>query len=172
MKDKKKHIGELVSIKFTDRKIPIYGVVVDYSDEWTLMKHNPEDYRIDGYVIFKHKNIKGFRKGAQEKFRGKIFKLKGIKVDKEDLIPLTDLPAILNHLTEKFGVFQLETKSETKCYLGRLKSIDSKQLEIDFLNADGKWDGQMVFRPNDIRVIEFDTDYINSLKLVSGTKRK
>ncbi|MCA0432446.1 MAG: hypothetical protein LCH46_04195 [Proteobacteria bacterium] len=168
----KKHIGKLISIKFTDRKTPIYGIVIDCSDDWTLMKYNPVDYIVDGYVIIRHKSIEGFCISSEEKFRHKVIKLKGIEVTKKDSIPLNDLNTILKYLTEKFGVFQFQTKSETACYLGRLKSLDSKHLVIDCLDTNGKWDGQMKFRPNDIRVIEFDTDYINSLKLVSGNKRK
>jgi len=47
-------------------------------------------------------------------------------------------------------------------------------LTIDDFTTKGKWSGQEDFKVNDIRVIEFDTDYINSLKLVSkkyGAKR-
>jgi hypothetical protein len=167
---KKKHIGQLVSVKFTDRKTPIYGVVVDYSDAWTLMKYNPVDYIIDGYIIFRHKNIEGFRRNTEEKWREKVIKLKGLQPTDKEIIPLTDLETILKYLTDNIGVFQVYTKSETACYLGRLKSVDNKELVMDNLSPKGKWDGQMKFRTGDIRTIEFDTDYINSLKLVSTTK--
>ena len=168
---KKKHIGQLVSVKFTDRKTPIYGYVVDYNDDWTLMKHNSGDYIIDGYIIFRHKNIEGFRRDTDEKWREKVINLKGLQTTDKEIIPLTDLETILKYLTDNFGVFQVETKSETACYLGRLKFIDKKELVIDYLNPKGKWDGQMKFRTSDIRVIEFDTDYINSLKLVSTVNK-
>lgn len=168
---KKKYVGQLISVKFTDRKTAIYGCVVDYNDDWTLMKYNPVDYIIDGYIIFRHKNIEGFRRNVGEKFRENIIKLKGLIPTDKDLIPLTDLGTILNYLTDKFGIFQFYTKSETVCYLGRLKSLDSKQLIIDSLNTKGKWDEQMKFKPGEIRVIEFDTDYINSLKLVLADEK-
>jgi hypothetical protein len=168
---KRKHIGELISVKFSDRKEPIYGFVIDYNNDWTLMRYNPVDYVLDGYIIFKHKNIEGFRRSADEKFREKVIKLKGLEPTKNDVIPITDLATILEYLTTKFGVFQFQTKSETACYLGKLKSIDSKKLVIDYLNPKGKWDKQMTFRPGDIRVIEFETDYIKSLHLVSGSKK-
>lgn len=168
---KKKHVEQLISVKFTDRKEAIYGYVVDYNNDWTLMKYNPVDYIIDGYIIFAHKNIEGFRRDINEKWREKVIKLKGLELSEKDIIPLTNLEAILRCLTDNFGVFQLYTKSEKACYLGRLKSIDAKQLVIDYLNTKGKWAGQAKFRPNDIRVIEFDTDYINSLKLVLKSKK-
>ena len=168
---KKKHIGQLVSVKFTDRKTPIYGYVLDCNDDWTLMKYNPVDYIIDGYIIIRHKNTEGFRRDTDEKWREKVINLKGLQPTEKDIIPLTDLETILKYLTDNFGVFQVYTKSETACYLGRLKSIDKKELVMDDLNPKGKWEGQMKFRTGDIRVIEFDTDYINSLKLVSTTKK-
>lgn len=167
----KKYIGQLVSVKFSDRKIPIYGYVVDYNEDWTLMKYNPVDYIIDGYIIFRHKNIEDFCRKADEKWREKVINLKGLQPTDKDIIPLTDLETILKYLTDSFGVFQVFTKSETICYLGRLKSIDSKELILDDLNPKGEWKGQIKFRTGDIRIIEFDTDYINSLKLVSITKK-
>ena len=168
---KKKHVGELVSVKFTDRKEPIYGFVIDYNDDWTLMKYNPVDYMIDGYIIFKHKNIKGFRRSAEEKFKEKVIRLKGLESTEKELVPITDLATILKHLTAKFSIFQFYTKSESACYLGKLKSLDSKRLIIDYLNTKGRWDKQLTFRPGDIRVIEFGTDYIKSLQLVSQAKK-
>jgi hypothetical protein len=69
-------------------------------------------------------------------------------------------------LTKKFGLFTLYTKEDGICWLGKLKSIDNKSLVIDDITTKGKWDGQMTFKTKDIRVIEFDTDYINSLKLI------
>jgi len=164
----KKYTGQLISIKFTDRKNPVYGFVIDYNDDWTLMKYNPVDYIIDGYIILRHKNIQGFRKSEDEKFKEKVIKLKKQNSKINENIPITDLQTILSYLTKMFGVFQLNTKSESACYLGRLKSFDSKQFVIDCLDTKGKWKGQMKFRPNDIRTIEFNTDYINSLKLLAG----
>lgn len=168
---KKKYIGQLISIKFSDRKGIIYGFVVDYNEDWILMKYNPVDYIIDGYILIRHKNIEGFRRDVDEIWKEKIIKLKGLEPTVDDIIPITNLEVILNYLTNNFGVFNIYTKSEKACYLGKLKSLNSKQLVIDFLSTNGKWDGEMKFRPGDIRTIEFDTDYINSLKLVIGDKK-
>lgn len=168
---KKKYIGQIIAVKFSDRKTPLCGLVVDYNDDWTLMKYNPTDYMIDGYVIFKNKNVESFSRDTKEKFKEKIMTLKGVKLLKKDLMPLTNLSVIFQYLNKKFGVFLFETKSETACYVGHMIALDDKKLRIDFLNANGKWDGKMTFRPNDIRVIQFDSDYINSLKLVALSKR-
>lgn len=170
---KKKHIGKLISIKYNDRPTPIFGFVIDYNDDWTLLKYNPVDYIVDGYIILRHKNIEGFQRNAREKFKEKVIMLKKQHFPDFSGFPLTDLQTILSTLTKKYGVFQFDLKTENACYLGRLKSLTKGKLTIDYLNPKGLWTKQMQFRPNDIRTIEFDTDYINSLKLVSKkTKAK
>jgi hypothetical protein len=50
--------------------------------------------------------------------------------------------------------------------------FNEKELLIDFLGAEGEFEGEMSFKPNKIRVIEFDTDYINSLKLIVDENKK
>ncbi len=169
---KKSYVGRLISLKYRDRKTPIYGFVVDYNDDWTLMKYNPGDYVIDGYTILRHKNLEGSHVSAEERFREKVIKLKGLDRGKQPRVPLNDLGTILKYLTDKYGLFLIYTKSETACYVGRLKSIDEKKLVIDYMDPKGKWDGVITFKPDAIRVIEFYTDYLNSLKLVAGHKKR
>ena len=159
-------VGKLITIRFTDRKDPIRGFVIEHNDEWILMKHNVVDYVIDGCIIVRNKNIKSIRREKEEKFIENILFLKGMKLTYMDVIPLTGIVSIMSYLTEYFKVVEIETKSENACYLGRLKSLESKVLVIDYLNTRGRWDGEMKLRPGDIRVIQYNTDYINSLKLV------
>ena len=169
---KKKYIGQLISINFKDRPTPISGFVLDYNDEWTLLKQNPVDYIIDGYVIIRQKNIKGFSRTKDDLFKERVLKLKKLHPTKQNKIPLTDLNTILTHLTNEFKVFQFEQKSEKSCWLGSLVSFDKKDFIIKPLLPNGKWDKDTLFFTKDIRTIEFDTDYINSLKLVEQDNNK
>lgn len=168
---KKKYIGKLISVKFTDRKKTVDGYVIDYNDDWTLMKYNPVDYIMDGYVIFSNKNIEGFRRDTEEKWREKVINLKGLQSIENENVPLNDLPKILKFLTDNFGLFLVYTKKENVCYLCRLRSINNNELVLDCLSPKGKWDGELKFKTGDIRKIEFNTDYINSLKLVSTSNK-
>ena len=168
---KKKYLGQLVSVKYSDRPTPIFGIVIDYNDDWTLLKHNPVDYVIDGYIILRHKNIEGFHRDTNEKFKEKVIKLKKKHLPDFSSFPLTDLGTILLNLTKRYGIFQFDLKTEKACYLGKLKSLTTNKLTIDYLNPKGIWTKQMEFRPNDIRTIEFDTDYIKSLMLISKKRQ-
>lgn len=166
----KKYVGKLISIKFKDRKDAVYGFVIDYNSDWTLLHHNVVDYVLDGYIILAHKKVKGWRRGDEEKFREKVIKLKGYTSEKEGRVPLEDVKSMLDALSKRHGIFQFTTNDEGVCYLGRLVSIDDKQLIIENLDPEARWTGNRRFKTKDIRSIEFDTDYINSLKLVARKK--
>lgn len=166
----KKYIGKLVKISFKDKE-PVSGLVLDYSDEWVLMKRNQVDYVIDGYTIVKRKNVISIERGEHEKFAEKIIKLKGHGKVKKMGISLDNLEAILRKLTSVFKVFSLYGKKDTTCWLGRLVEINDKTLVIEYLTTGAIWSGQMDFKVSEIRTIEFDNDYTNSLKLVARKPR-
>lgn len=142
------------------------------NDDWTLLKYNPVDYVMDGYKILRTANIESCRRDGPERFKEEVLKLKGLVPTEQEMIPIPDLATILNYLTDRYGVFELETEKEDTCYLGRLISIDNKELIIDSLNPEGHWTGALDFRLHEIKVIQYDTDYNYSLKLYSERTKK
>jgi hypothetical protein len=163
-------IRQLISIKFEDKRDVFTGILIDFSEDWLLLRNNPADFVIDGFVILRNKKIKSIYQEPEYDFVEKVIRLKNVKINPEDAIPLTDLYSILDFLTSKYSLFQIATKSDKAVYIGKLKDYNDDQMTIDFLSTCGKWDGEMDFKPNKVRVIEFDTDYLNSLKLVLEEK--
>ena len=47
------YLRQLVSIAFTDKKEIFTGFLIDYSDDWILLKNNSIDFILDGFVILK-----------------------------------------------------------------------------------------------------------------------
>jgi hypothetical protein len=160
------YLRQLISIEFEDKKEIFTGFLIDYTDDWILIKNNPVDFIIDGYVILKNKNIKSITRDSDNAFTESVIRLKGLKTNSDEIIPLRDLSSILTFITNKYEIFQIAKKSEKAVYLGKLIKLDDEELVIDFLETRGKFGGELSFNPNKIRVIEFDTDYINSLKLL------
>lgn len=167
--NKKKHIGQIVSFKFdyASTEVEYSGYIIDYNDDWTLLKYNPVDFVRDGYIMLRNKYIKSYRRDEIEIFHQEVLDLKGEGVTSKDKIPIDDIKTILNYLTENFGAFQFDLRSDDYCYLGRVKSIDKNTLTIDFLDTNGKWSETRDYKLGNIRTIKFDTDYINSLKMVA-----
>lgn len=167
-----KYIRQLITIEFEDKKEIFSGFLIDWTEDWILLKNNPVDFIIDGYTILKNKNVKAIIQDKDHEFTERVIKLKGLKTSAEEIIPLQDLSSIINFLANKYEIFQIATKSDKAVYLGKLIELDEEELVIDFLGTEGQFEGEMSFKPNKIRVIEFDTDYINSLKLIVNEERK
>ena len=161
-----KYIRQLISIEFDDKKEIFSGFLIDWTEDWILLKNNPVDFIIDGYTILKNKNVKAIIQDKDHEFTEKVIKLKGLKTSSAEIIPLQDLSSIIHFLANKYTIFQITKKSDKAVYLGKLIELNENELVIDFLGTEGKFEGEMSFKHKKIRVIEFDTDYINSLKLI------
>jgi hypothetical protein len=170
---KKKYIGEVLSFKFQYvNSIEIYrGYLIDYNDDWTLLKYNANDYVRDGYIILRNKHIISYKQDEEENFHKKVLDLKGESVTQSDKIPMDNIKTILSYLTEKYGVFQFDLRSNTYCYIGKVKSIDKNSLTIDYLDSIGNWSETREYKLGNIRTIQYDSDYINSLLLVSKSNK-
>jgi hypothetical protein len=167
-----KYLRQLISIEFDDKKEIFSGFLIDWTEDWILLKNNPFDFIIDGYTILKNENIKSIIQDKDHEFTERVIKLKGLKTSAAEIIPLKDLSSITNFLANKYEIFQIAKKSDKAVYLGKLIELNEEELVIDFLGTEGKFEGEMTFKQNKIRVIEFDTDYINSLKLIVDEEKK
>lgn len=163
------YINKLVSFSLMD-ETAISGIVLNYNDEWTLLRLNPVDFVLDGYALLKNDYIAGFKHGADEIFREKVILLKEKNVSGVT-IPITDIATIVSFLSKKYGAFQIN--EHDRVYIGRIRE-DGKGLKFNFeeLSPKGKWAGVLKIGFDEIHVIEFDTDYINSLLLVSTADLK
>lgn len=164
----KKNIGKYISIIFKDGTLPISGFVIDQNRDWILLKHNPNNFMLDGYIIVRHRNIESFDRKKTDLFKERVLKLKNLQPIERDIIPMTDLCTILDQLTKKFGVFQLRQKKGKDSFLGALASYGDKSFVIDPLLPNGKWGKKTLFFEKDLRTIQFATDYIDSLMLVNS----
>lgn len=168
----KKHLGQLISIEFQDLKTIFTGFLIDYSEDWILLRNNPVDFILDGYVLLRNKHVKSVHRDEELEFTEKIIRLKGEKTTTENIIPIKDLASIMSYLDQKHDVFQLSKKSAKSVYLGKLIELNKEELLIDFIDTRGAFGGELCFNPEKIRIIEFDTDYIKSLQLVIQEEEK
>ena len=83
------YLRQLIAIEFTDKKELFTGFLIDYSDDWILLRNNPEDFILDGFVILKNKNIEEVHRDHDLQFTEKVIRLKGLKTNAEDIIPIS-----------------------------------------------------------------------------------
>jgi hypothetical protein len=162
-------IGKFVSFKYRDRKDIISGFLLDYNEDWTLIKYNVVDYIIDGYRILKSNLILSYKRDEFEIFREKVLNSKGLKPSKIDKFPIKNIHQTLQLISDRFGAFQIEKKDETVCYIGKFVKIEKGILTIQEIDDKAVWVDNDKYRISSIRLFEFDTDYINTL--ISYNKR-
>jgi len=119
----KKYLGQLLTLKFeyTDEIVEYTGYLLDFNDEWVLLKYNNVDYVVDGYIVLRNKYVSHFKRDSREKFIQKILDLKGQQPKDNEKIPIADLKTMLTHLSEKFGMFQFNMRTNKTSWLGKVK---------------------------------------------------
>lgn len=168
----KKHVGQLISLHLRNRATPISGFVLGYNDEWTLLRYRPVDYVLDGYVIVRHKYIKGYTQGDRENFAERVIRKKGYAPEKKGIISLGTLERMLRKVTARHGVFQAELEHEDSCYIGAFLRKKGNDLVYTPLSPSAEWEREDKLKENRIRVVHFGTDYCDSLVLMAGERKK
>lgn len=164
----KKLTGKFFTFKFVGRKYDISGVVLDYNDDWTLIR-NCTEYCPDGFMIFKNEKV-NYYYGEKEKMATKILKLKKYSYQNDPKITLASLDEMFNSIDKKYGLIQLDTrKGDALDIVKYLGQVDSLYL-FDELTTTAKWRYKLRLPEKECRFISFDNNYLNSLKLVTKFK--
>lgn len=161
------YLNSLITIEFTDKKGPVSGFLLDYSEDWILLQSNPSDFMVDGYVVVANKNIEGVYRDENEIFIEQVIRLKGVLPSINKKIPLENTKAMFEFLNNEYGLFSFSKKSNSAIYPGKLIAIDELQIILQWIDLKGKWGDNRVFKLDKIRQVEFDNDYLTSLKLAS-----
>ncbi|MFL5741492.1 MAG: hypothetical protein ACJ75B_14805 [Flavisolibacter sp.] len=145
-------------------------IVLDYNDEWTLIKRT-YDYITDGFTIFKNDKVEVIY-GEYEKFAAKILKLKSYSPTKEPKIPIDNLESILSYTDKKYRIIQLDTNDGEAFDVVKYLGFRNDLYLFDELTTRAKWRYKLKLPAKEIKYIGFDNNYLNSLKLVVKFKAK
>jgi hypothetical protein len=166
----KSYTGKFLTFQFQGRKDNISGIVLGYNDDYTLIR-TCIDYRLDGYTIFKNEKVE-FIHGDFEKRAARILKLKNYLPEKEPTIPMDALENILMYVGQQYRLIQLDTRKgnafDVVEYTGRV----GKLYQFDELTTNAKWRYKLQLPERECRFINFDNDYLNSLKLITKFKKR
>lgn len=166
----KSQVGKLYSFKFPKRKSEIQGIVLNYNDDWTLIKRT-NDYSTDGFTVFKNERVEAIQ-GEYEKFAAKILKAKNYSPLKEPKIPIDSLESLLSYIDKKYNLIQLDTKDGEAFDVVKYLGFEADLYQFDELTTRAKWRYKLKLPAKEIKYISFGNDYLNSLKLVTKFKTK
>ncbi len=164
---KNKLIGNFLTFEFKSDKSNISGIVLSYNDDWTLIKRC-NDYLIDGYVIIRNNIYSHYLQGEYEHRAMKILTLKNYNYLDEPIIPISDLDSILEYISKKHILFSLDVKDDDAFDVLKFRNKIRGKYNLDELMPNGNFRDILYFSKTVFRVIGFDTDYLNSLKLITN----
>ncbi len=144
------------------------GLLLEENKDWILVKHIPVDYLIDGYKLFRKSAIKERIHSDIETNIEKVLRLKNISHSVPSGFEFSDTLNLLKWAEANFEILEFQDDSESELIYGKLKRVDGDEFTIDFINADGTVDPlfDYEFSLEAIRIISFDSDYHQSIRLL------
>jgi hypothetical protein len=150
------------------------GLVISENNDWILIKSIPVDYVIDGYKLFQKKFIKRRETNENEIKIARVLKLKNIENTEPKKFKFGNVIENLKWCEDTYGIFEFQDMNEKELFYGKINRIKKNKFIIDMVLSDGKIEKEYdyEFSLNKIRVITFETDYFESIKLLMQDELK
>ncbi|WP_298122226.1 hypothetical protein [Flavobacterium sp.] len=144
------------------------GILIFENENWILAKHIPIDYTVDGYKIYNKKFIKKRKAISNDDKLVIVLKLKKLNLEKPKDLKLDSAFDILKWSENKYGLFEFQDDSENELFYGKMNKIIGNEFIIDMILSNGKIETEYDFNflIYEIRVITFETDYFESIRLL------
>ncbi len=163
----KKNINRYIEFKIKNQTDTVKGLLLDYSEEWTLLYNNPVDYVIDGYLIVKNNQITNHQVYSLKDLGSTILSKKQTIINKPKRINIENSNKLFQSLFEKRIIFSISILKRNSYLIGRIKSMSDTKFDFEQITPKAKWTSTKKINIDEISIIEYDTDYINSLLLVA-----
>lgn len=157
-------IGKLCSFEIKGWKDTITGIVCAVTSEWVLIKQIIGDFKFDGFALIRSRYIDLWNRDKGIPFRQEVLNALGIMNIPVPNIPLDDLNAPLLWFLQQNDTLAFTFAKEYAFYVGDLVGIKKNNINYHALNPKGEWLADISHSSiNSIRLIEWKTDYIQSL---------
>jgi hypothetical protein len=146
------------------------GIFLQEGEDWLLIKSLFTDYMLNGYQLLNKKYIVSISQSKDDIFTEKV-----LVANRKSNIQVTDfalsMSALFEYLLKQNIVFSIQTNKSDRINIGCIDKLNDKSIFVTPINPEGIWEEKRyyTFRKEFIRIIEFDTDYINSLVNYSKT---
>lgn len=147
----------------------VIGLWVAENDDWLLLRAIPVDYVVDGYVIIAKHHIRGRKPKRGRKQVEQVLKLKGVEAEVPVDYVFADTVGLLRWVEQRYGLVEF-TDKEDCAFFGWIGEADIIHFKFDMLNPNGTVTSisqkQKLVSIFEIRLISFNSDYFNSIKLL------
>jgi hypothetical protein len=158
-------LGKYSSFKSGKGKFNLTGIVLSCNERYTLVR-NISDYQLNGFTVFKNDMVE-ICKDKYEKTTGRILEAREYSYTNDPIAPLDSLESLLSYINQHYQLLSLFTpKGDTMDVVKYLKRKNDKFL-FQELTVDAKWRHKLDLPEKESKIIQFDTVYLNSLKLIT-----
>jgi hypothetical protein len=160
-------LGTYRSFNIGKGKFNLSGIILSCNEKFTLVR-NISDYQLNGFTVFKN-DIMEICKDKYEKTAARILKAREYSYTNEPIAPLDSLESesLLSYINQHYQLLSLFTpKGDAMDVVKYLKRKNDKFL-FQELTVDAKWRHKLDLPAKECRIIQFDTGYLNSLKLIA-----
>lgn len=158
-------------------KHPLYGFIVDFNSEFTLIQMFDRDLFIsDGYCVFLNVDVKNHVVyDDRDYFLSEVIRAKKIVPKPLPKIKISNWTEIVKSVSESFPFFVVETERLHKgeCYIGKLQETRKKSFILREIDTDAVWlNGTTKYKFDDLTMIKFGGQYETTLALVNTEREK
>ncbi len=154
----------------------LYGFVVDFNDEFTLIHIFDRDlFILDGYCVFPNKDIKSHAVYDEDNdFLSEVIRAKKITPKPLPKITIAGWAEIVRSVSENFLFFVVETERihKDECYVGKLEKIKKNSFVLKEIDADAFWMSTTKYKFDDLTIIKFGGEYETTLAIVNELRKK
>ncbi len=162
---------EILDIKISRRSEILSGIALSEGQIWLFIKNNPVDYMLDGYSYVNKKYIKKIYIPYQHSdFEHEIFRLKFCNDiqehnDLHEKNKLNSYLKLMSSFLEQQKIIEVELESDNYCLIGKINKVNEKSFVLNMIGTKGENLGEVNIKLHSVRMINTETDYLNSLKL-------
>ncbi len=163
---------EIIDIKISRRSEILSGIALSEGQIWSFIKNNPVDYMLDGFSYVNKKYIKKIYNPYQKSdFEYEIFRLKFSTDDIQKHNDVHEKNKLNSYLELMFSfleqqkIIEVELESDNYCLIGKITKVNEKSFVLNMMGTEGENLGEENIKFQSVRMINIETDYLNSLKL-------
>jgi hypothetical protein len=142
------------------------GFVLDHSDNLTLLNVIDDNFRLNGFTVFRNSDVTGYRNyDSKNYFLNRALRLKLIAPEGKPRVDLTNWKTLLRSAQKLFPLITVhrETISDGICFIGRVVSVSDKMFTLYDIDPDAEWDRPYRRKLSDLTKVDFGGGYEDAL---------
>lgn len=144
------------------------GIFLKSGKNWVLLRDNPVDFVIDGYLLVRKKYILREEHPDSAELSDVIMNLKGEYAKTSDFsFPIDQDELLFQQFLAAKTLIQICLHNQDSTLVGRVVSGGPESFRMRLLSRKGKWLNEFNFQYAKLRTINIGSDYLKSFQLLT-----